>query len=76
MPLLVSLQNAVQGFLVSEGRTWGINQAAWVGAVVMLGTAYLAAQSGQNGAVAAALGMVLGVIMEVGYLFYSWQRKY
>ena len=76
MPLLVSLQNAVQGFLVSEGRTWGINQAAWVGAVVMLGTAYLAAQSGQNGAVAAALGMVLGVVVEVGYLFYSWQRKY
>ena len=76
MPLLVSLQNAVQGFLVSEGRTWGINQAAWVGAVVMLGTAYLGTQSGQNGAVAAALGMVLGVIMEVGYLFYSWQRKY
>ena len=76
MPLLVSLQNAVQGFLVSEGRTWGINQAAWMGAVVMLGTAYLGTQSGQNGAVAAALGMVLGVIMEVGYLFYSWQRKY
>jgi progressive ankylosis protein len=75
MPLLVSLQNAVQGFLVSEGRTWGINQAAWVGAVVMLGTAYLATQSGQNGAVAAALGMVLGVIVEIGYLFYSWQSK-
>ncbi len=75
MPLLVSLQNAMQGFLVSEGRTWGINQAALVGAVVMLGTAYLGAQSGQNGAVAAALGMVLGVTIEIGYLFYSWQRS-
>jgi progressive ankylosis protein len=73
MPLLVSLQNAVQGFLVSEGRTWGINQAAWVGAVMMLGTAYLGTQSGQNGAVAAALGMILGAIVEIGYLFYSWQ---
>jgi progressive ankylosis protein len=73
MPLLVSLQNAMQGFLVSQGRTWGINQAAWVGAVVMLGTAYLGTQSGQNGAVAAALGMILGVIMEIGYLFYSWR---
>jgi progressive ankylosis protein len=75
MPLLVSLQNAVQGFLVSEGRTWGINQAAWVGAVMMLGTAYLGTQSGQNGAVAAALGMILGAIVEIGYLFYSWQSE-
>jgi progressive ankylosis protein len=73
MPLLVSLQNALQGFLVSEGRTWGVNQGAWVGAVAMLGTAYLGAQLGQNGAVAAALGMILGVIMEIGYLFYSWR---
>jgi hypothetical protein len=73
MPLLVSLQNALQGFLVSEGRTWGVNQGAWVGAVVMLVTAYLGTQLGQNGAVAAALGMILGVIMEIGYLFYSWR---
>jgi progressive ankylosis protein len=75
MPLLVSIQNALQGFLVSEGRTWGVNQAAWVGAVVMLSTAYLAAQLGQNGAIAAALGMILGNLMEIGYLFYSWRWK-
>jgi progressive ankylosis protein len=73
MPLLVSVQNAVQGFLVSEGHTWGINQAAWVGAIGMLGTAYLGVQSGQNGAIAAALGMMLGTIVDIGYLFYSWQ---
>ena len=35
MPLLVSLQNTVQGFLVSEGRTWGINQAAGIGVIVV-----------------------------------------
>ncbi|AFY95895.1 hypothetical protein [Chamaesiphon minutus] len=74
MPLLVSLQNAMQGFLVSEGRTWGVNQAAWVGAVVMLATAYFGTQSGQNGAVAAALGTILGVTMEIGYLFYIWRN--
>jgi progressive ankylosis protein len=73
MPLLVSIQNAVQGFLVSSGHTWGINQAACVGAVAMLGTAYFGTQSGQNGAVAAALGMVVGTIVEIGYLLYSWR---
>jgi progressive ankylosis protein len=73
MPLFVSLQNALQGFLVSEGRTWGVNQAAWVGAIVMLGSAYLASQLGQNGAIAAAIGMILGNGMEIGYLFYRWR---
>jgi progressive ankylosis protein len=72
IPLFVSVQNAVQGFLVSEGRTWGVNQAAWVGAIVMLGTAYLGAQSGQNGSIAAAIGMILGNMMEIGYLFWIW----
>jgi progressive ankylosis protein len=73
MPLLVSVQNAMQGFLVSEGRTWGVNQAAWVGAIIMLGTAYSGVKLGQNGAVAAAIGMSLGGITEIGYLFYSWR---
>jgi progressive ankylosis protein len=75
MPLFVSLQNALQGFLVSEGRTWGVNQAAWVGAIVMLGTAYFASQLGQNGAISAAIGMILGNMMEIGYLFYHWRSK-
>ena len=75
IPLCVSVQNAIQGFLVSEGHTWGINQAAWIGAIVMLGTAYLGAQSGQNGAIAAAIGMMLGNMMEIGYLFWIWRWK-
>jgi progressive ankylosis protein len=73
MPLLVSLQNALQGFLVSEGRTWGVNQAAWIGAMVMLGSAYLASKLGQQGAIAAAIGMILGSAIEISYLFYTWQ---
>jgi progressive ankylosis protein len=74
VPLCVAIQNAMQGFLVSASNTWGINQAAWIGAIIMLSTAYLGVQSGQNGAIAAASGMVLGTIIEIGYLFYSWRR--
>ncbi len=73
VPLLVSLQNAVQGFLVSEGLTWAVNQATWIGALAMLGMAYGGVQMGQNGSIAAATGMVLGGILEVCYLFYSWR---
>ena len=75
MPLLVSIQNALQGFLVGEGRTWGINQAAWIGAITMLGSAYFASQLGQNGAISAAIGMILGNAIEIGYLAYNWQSK-
>ncbi|WP_310485815.1 hypothetical protein [Chamaesiphon sp. VAR_48_metabat_403] len=71
IPLLVSIQNALQGFLVSAGRTWGVNQAAWIGAIVMLATAYLAVQLEQNGAIAAAIGMVIGGIIEISYLCFQ-----
>jgi progressive ankylosis protein len=75
MPLLVSVQNALQGFLVSEGRTWAVNQATWLGATMMLGTAYFAAQANLNGSIAAATGMVIGGIMEIGYLFHCWHKQ-
>jgi progressive ankylosis protein len=73
IPLCVAIQNAIQGFLVSVGHTWGVNQATGVGATVMLTTAYLAVQSGQQGAIAAASGMVTGSIGEISYLLYSWR---
>jgi progressive ankylosis protein len=75
MPLLISIQNALQGFLVSEGRTWAVNQATWMGAIMMLGTAYFAVQASLNGSISAATGMVIGGITEIGYLFYSWRKQ-
>jgi progressive ankylosis protein len=75
IPLCVSIQNAMQGFLISAGHTWGVNHAAWVGATVMLGTAYLVMQSGQHGAIAAAMGMLVGGIMEISYLSWIWYRR-
>jgi progressive ankylosis protein len=74
-PLLVSIQNALQGFLVSEGRTWAVNQATWMGAIMMLGTAYFAVQASLNGSISAATGMVIGGITEIGYLLYSWRKQ-
>jgi progressive ankylosis protein len=73
IPLLVAFQNAIQGFLVSEGRTWMVNYATWIGAAVMLGVAYWGVQSGQLGSTSAAIGMVLGGVIEVGFLFCGWQ---
>jgi progressive ankylosis protein len=73
VPLLVSIQNALQGFLVSTGQTWSVNHAAWIGAAMMLGMAFCAAKFGQDGAVAAAMGMIFGSIAEISYLLYGWR---
>jgi progressive ankylosis protein len=61
--------------LVNEGRTWGVNQAAWIGAMVMLSAAYLAVQLGQDGAIAAAIGMICGNMLEIGYLGYLFRSR-
>jgi progressive ankylosis protein len=70
---LVALQNALQGFLVSERRTWVINQATWVGSILMLAVAYLGVNGGQPGAIAAAMGMSIGSISEIIYLACCWR---
>jgi progressive ankylosis protein len=75
MPLLVALQNAAQGFLVTQGRNWSINYAAWLGAIVMLGTAYFGVKLGWDGAISAALGMTLGALAEISLLGYSYQKE-
>ncbi len=75
MPLLVALQNATQGFLVSEGRNWSINYATWIGSIAMLGTAYFGVQLGWDGAISAAVGMTLGAMAEISCLGYSYQKK-
>ena len=73
IPLFVALQNAIQGFLVSERRTWVVNQATWVGSIFMLTVAYLGINGGQPGAIAAAIGMSIGAISEIIYLVCCWR---
>jgi progressive ankylosis protein len=75
MPLLVSLQNATQGFLVTQGRNWSINYATWVGAILMLVTAYFGVQLGVDGAISAAVGTTVGAIAEISCLIYSWRKS-
>jgi progressive ankylosis protein len=68
VPLLVALQNVIQGFLVGQGRTGRVNQATWLGTTMLLGTAGLLVNMGMPGAVAAAIAMALGILVEVLFL--------
>jgi progressive ankylosis protein len=73
VPLMVAIQNATQGFLVSEGRTGSINLATWISTGVLLAVATLAVKFGIQGATSAAIAMVAGMLVEVICLL--WKRR-
>ncbi|MBD2444830.1 hypothetical protein H6G25_16895 [Dolichospermum sp. FACHB-1091] len=72
VPLLVALQNATQGFLVSENRTGHVNLSTWLGTVTLLIIATLAINKGMNGAISAAMAMITSMLVEVTCLI--WKR--
>ena len=65
VPLFVSLQNATQGFLVSENRTGHVNLSTWLGTGTLLIIASLAINKGMNGATAAAMAMITSMLVEI-----------
>ena len=69
IPLLVAIQNATQGFLVSVGRTGTVNLSTWLGTGMLLLVATVSVNSGIQGAIAAAIAMVLALSIEITCLF-------
>lgn len=72
VPLFVALQNATQGFLVSENRTGHVNLSTWLATGTLLIIASLAINKGMNGAIAAAIAMITSMIVEITCLL--WKR--
>lgn len=69
IPLLVAMQNATQGFLVSAGRTGTVNFSTWLGTGTLLLMATLSVNLGIPGAMAAAIAMVMALSIEITCLF-------
>jgi progressive ankylosis protein len=72
VPLFVALQNATQGFLVSENRTGHVNLSTWLGTGTLLIIASFAISKGMNGAMAAAIAMITSMLVEIICLL--WKR--
>jgi progressive ankylosis protein len=68
IPLLFAMQNATQGFLVSAGKTGGVNQATWIGTTALLAIGWLSVNIGVSGAMAAAMAMMVAMLIEVSFL--------
>ncbi len=73
-PLLVAMLNAVQGFMVSEGRTGSVNLATWMGTAMLLVMAGIAVSLGCAGAIAGAIAMLAAMLVEIGCLIV--QRRF
>lgn len=74
IPLLVALQNATQGFLVSAGRTGTVNFSTWLGTGTLLLVATLMVNAGFAGAIAASIAMVSALTIEISCLFLKSRR--
>lgn len=68
VPLIIALQNAVQGFMIGEGRTGRVNAATWLGTAALLGGASMAVAAGWPGATAAAAAMITSLVVETAWL--------
>ncbi|PSB04231.1 hypothetical protein C7B64_04875 [Merismopedia glauca CCAP 1448/3] len=68
VPMLVAMQNAIQGFLVAQGKTQGVNHSTWAGTIILLVVSSLAVQLGMNGALAASLAMLASLSTEISFL--------
>jgi hypothetical protein len=64
VPLLVAIQNATQGLLISEGRTGRVNMATGLGTGLLLIVAAIGVAAGIPGATASAIAMVCALVVE------------
>jgi progressive ankylosis protein len=68
LPLFIAVQNALQGFLIGEGKTRKINEATWVATFTLLCAATIGIGVNISGSTSAAFAMALSLLVEVGYL--------
>lgn len=75
VPVFIALQNAAQGFLISEGRTSRVNVATWLGTTVLLGAAAFGIRAKMPGATAAAVAMLAALAAELLWLSLGLRQR-
>lgn len=68
VPMLVALQNVLQGYCIVAGRNVWINGAGLLGVAVTLGAAIYGIQQNAPGANVGAIAVTTGLLVEVGLL--------
>ena len=73
--LLLASQNALQGLLIREWKTWRVNAATLVGVAVTLTLVTALVHAGRPGASSAAWAMMAGLAIEVLVLVHATTRQ-
>lgn len=74
IPAMVALQNAMQGFLIGNGRTLHVNVSTWAGTFTLLFVAYACVHYQWPGASAAAIAMSFAIGIELVWLMFGCAR--
>lgn len=68
VPMLVAVQNALQGVLIAAAQTRRVNAATWLGAIILLSAAAVATRTGVGGAVSAMAAVIGALLVEIAWL--------
>ncbi|MBL7665791.1 MAG: hypothetical protein JNM93_11710 [Bacteriovoracaceae bacterium] len=74
-PMLIALQNALQGYLIGDGKTKLVNIATVISVFCLAIITWLLIIYGMKGAQAAALGVIISMLIEISILKYSLGNK-
>ncbi len=65
VPFGVAMQNAIQGFLISAGKTSAIREASLLGAIAMLSSGSIFVYQGMSGVEVASISMMICLVIEI-----------
>ncbi len=74
IPLLTTLQSYLRALLMLSRNTAAIYQAIILGFVLTTAIVWVGIDSGMHGVLAASLGLTIGQIIELGFLYFVYRR--
>jgi hypothetical protein len=75
LPILIAIQNGLQGFAIARGQSKWVNQATFLGtSIMLLASAGLIAMD-YPGAWAGAASMLFGIALDISLLLFLLTRE-
>ncbi len=76
LPLLTTLQSYLRALLILSHKTATVYQAIFLGFMVTTGFLFTAIGAGVHGILAASLGLAIGQLVELAFLYVSYRRQH
>ena len=76
LPLLTTLQSYLRALLILSHKTGTIYQAIFLGFTVTTAFLFIAIGAGVHGILAASLGLAIGQLVELTFLYISYRKQH